>query len=146
MPVGTGRLSRWRRFAAALGVLALLSQTFVLVTHRPPSAMADGQAMAMTMAMGPDCPMVMDDRPAPPDPQDDADKAPRKAPPVCPICQSLQLSGLFVVPVHPVTMAALRVVVLLGSVPETRSRETATNERARSRAPPPDARSPTIDG
>jgi len=141
-PAGTGRLSRWRRFAAALGVFALLSQTFVLLTHRPPSTTTGGLAMAMTM--GPDCPMVMDDQPAPA--SDDTDKAPRKAPPLCPICQSLQLHGLFVMPVHPVTMAALSVAVLLGSLPETRPPETVTNERARSRAPPFDERSTTIDG
>jgi hypothetical protein len=35
-PAGIGRFPRWRKFAAALGVLALLSQTFVLLAHRPP--------------------------------------------------------------------------------------------------------------
>jgi hypothetical protein len=144
---GVASFPRWRKAAALLGVLALLSQTFVLLVHRPPSAVL--AATAMAMAMGPDCPMMMDGtamNPPTPDKSDDTDSKPRKAPPVCPICQSLQLSGLFVTPVHPVIFAALSVVTVRGLVEAAQRTETVTNERARSRAPPSLPEERAIDG
>jgi hypothetical protein len=128
---------RWRRFAAALGVWALLSQTVVILIHRPPSAAPADPAATMAMAMGPDCPMMMGDQaggaPAPAD----SDKAPvRKAPPVCPICQSLQANGLFVAPAQPMMPVALRVVVAVALPARSQPPATHTNEQARSRAPP----------
>ncbi|MBI3515661.1 MAG: hypothetical protein HY060_16625 [Proteobacteria bacterium] len=131
---GLGRATGWRRLAAALGVLALLSQTLVLLIHRPPAAAPVDMAMAMTM--GPDCPMIMGDADAAPSAPADTDKAPRKRAPVCPICQSLHLSSVFVSAVQPVALAALSVVAVIGLTLDSRPPVTATNERARSRAPP----------
>jgi hypothetical protein len=144
---GVSSLPRWRKVAALLGVLALLSQTFVLLVHRPPSAAPADTAMAM--AMGPDCPMMMDGAatsPPAPDQSDDIGSKPHKAPPVCPICQSLQLSSVFVTPVHPVIFAALSVVTVRGLVDAAQRAETVTNERARSRAPPSVPEESAIDG
>jgi hypothetical protein len=151
----TYRPARWRRVAAMLGMLAMLSQTLVLLIHRPASlAPAD---LAMTMTMGPDCPMVTDGTAG--DAQttegqategqnapDGSGKLPHKAPPVCPICQSLQLSSLVMLPVHAISLVVLTVVALTETTAAARLPETVTNERARSRAPPFRDRSTTIDG
>jgi hypothetical protein len=142
---GLGRTSGWRRVAAALGVLALLSHTLVILIHRPPQA-APVDA-AMVMAMGPDCPMVMDGGDAAPAPGD-ADKAPRKRVPVCPICQTLQATGLFVAPHQPVIVVASRSIVTVASTRPSQPRPITINERARPRAPPAIETVPTttLDG
>jgi hypothetical protein len=115
-----------------LGIAALLSQTFVLLVHRPLSA------APMDLEMGADCSMMAgagattpapDDRPA-------DDKAPRKAPPVCPICQALHLSSLFVPPTAPITLASLELVGVVGFPRDHAPPASACNESARARAPP----------
>ncbi len=151
---GFGRTHAWRRIAATLGVLALLSQTLVILVHRPPSALpvdhaamghaAMGHAtMAMAMTMGPDCPMLAGDAPAPA-----PDKPARKAPPVCPICQSLQLSGSFLLPAQVAVPAPQPVVVALEAPRKPLEPAVLINERARSRAPPAvlDSLTATVDG
>jgi hypothetical protein len=135
----------WRQIAGLLAVFAILSQTIVLLVHRPPSAAPID--LEMTAAMGPLCTMGAEDVPAS-DPND-ADKAPRKSPPICPICQSLQLSSHFMPPVPAVPVPAHVVVAAaLGVVGDQPASAFSINHHARPRAPPAMAglSPPTIDG
>src|SRR5690349_11019727 len=91
----SARRGSWRRGAAALAVFALLSQTLIILIHRPSTAMLTDAQLAVTIE--PTCPMVLGGSPTPA--SDEPGKAPERKPsPVCPICQSLQLSGVFLQP------------------------------------------------